>query len=203
MTKTEVQPSIGRDARPEHVSIDQTALEMTVKDRPGVMSEISAALAELGCKVSAAMAWTHNDRAACIIYVEDKSNGSPITDPCRVAHIQSHLENVVEAHHFTGERRSLRLAVPTTNRTHTERRLHQLMANDRDYEVYERCRAESEGAKVTIDNCAEKGYSIVTVRCRDRPKLLFDTVCALTDMQYVVFHASISSHRSIAVQVTL
>ncbi|KAK1383179.1 ACT domain-containing protein ACR1 [Heracleum sosnowskyi] len=202
-TKTEVQPGIGRIARPRHISIDQTALEMTVKDRPGVMSEISAVLAELGCQVSAAVAWTHNDRAACIIYVEDESNGSPITDPCRVAHIQAHLENVVEAHHYTGERRSLKLAVPTTSRTHTERRLHQLMANDKDYEeVYERCRAESEseGAKVTIDNCAEKGYSIITVRCRDRPKLLFDTVCALTDMQYVVFHASISSHRSIAVQ---
>lgn len=207
-TKMEVQPSIWRNARPRHISIDQTALEMTVKDRPGVMSEISAVLAELGCQVSAAVAWTHNDRAACIIYVEDKSNGSPITDPCRVAHIQAHLENVVEAHHYTGERRSLRLAVPTTSRTHTERRLHQLMANDRDYEeVYGRCRAESEseleGAKVTIDNCAEKGYSIVTVRCRDRPKLLFDTVCALTDLQYVVFHASISSHRSIAVQVLI
>lgn len=207
-TKMEVlQPGIGRIARPRHILIDQTALEMTVKDRPGVMSEISAVLAELGCQVSAAAAWTHNDRAACIIYVEDKSNGNPITDPCRVAHIQAHLENVVEAHHYTGERRSLRLAVPTTSRTHTERRLHQLMANDKDYEeeVYERCRAESEseGAKVTIDNCAEKGYSIVTVRCRDRPKLLFDTVCALTDMQYVVFHASISSHLSIAVQVTI
>uniref|UniRef100_A0A251VQ58 ACT domain-containing protein ACR n=1 Tax=Helianthus annuus TaxID=4232 RepID=A0A251VQ58_HELAN len=28
-------------------------------------------------------------------------------------------------------------------------------------------------------------------KCPDRPKLLFDTVCTLTDMQYVVYHATI------------
>ncbi|BBG94359.1 ACT domain repeat 4 [Prunus dulcis] len=34
----------------------------------------------------------------------------------------------------------------------------------------------------------DKDYSVVTIRSKDRPKLLlFDTVCTLTDMQYVVF----------------
>jgi hypothetical protein len=35
---------------------------------------------------------------------------------------------------------------------------------------------------------------------RDRPKLLFDTVCALTDMQYVVFHATVGSQGPLAIQ---
>ncbi|KAK1378191.1 hypothetical protein POM88_024935 [Heracleum sosnowskyi] len=61
-TKTEVQPGIGRIARPRHISIDQTALEMTVKDRPGVMSEISAVLVELGCQVSALLCATTRTR---------------------------------------------------------------------------------------------------------------------------------------------
>ncbi|RYR26864.1 hypothetical protein Ahy_B02g061174 [Arachis hypogaea] len=46
----------------------------------------------------------------------------------------------------------------------------------------------------------EKGYSIVSIDCKDRPRLMFDTVCTLTDMQYVIFHASISSHEAYAFQ---
>lgn len=66
---------------------------------------------------------------------------------------------------------------------------------------YERLHEMScECTHVSIDTCKEKGYSVVNIRCRDRPKLLFDTVCALTDMQYMVFHAAISSNSSIAVQ---
>lgn len=214
-----MQTSIGLDVRPRHVSTDRTALEMTGTDRPGMMSEISAALAELGCNVSAAVAWTHNSRVACILYMEDGSTNMPITDPCRLARIQAQLENVVKAHHFDGERRSVKLAVPTPSRTHTERRLHQLMADGRDYDdekvpspnggehwpgkLNRRCsNGNEEQTRVTIENCEEKGYSIVTVRSRDRPKLLFDTVCVLTDMQYVVFHAAMSSQGSAAIQVT-
>ncbi|CAK9156378.1 unnamed protein product [Ilex paraguariensis] len=217
--EVQVQPCIGREVRPRHVLLEHTALEMTGRDHPGLMSEISAVLAEMGCHVSAAVAWTHNARVACIIYVEDESRGGPITDPCRVAHVQAQLENVVEAHHCNGERRSVRLANPAAGQTHTERRLHQLMVTDKDYEGchccngnngdhkvhkngrwHDRQRRGCDTTQVTIENCEEKGYSIVTVRSKDRPKLLFDTVCTLTDMQYVVFHAAISSKGSAAVQ---
>ncbi|KAK4346682.1 hypothetical protein RND71_033021 [Anisodus tanguticus] len=184
----EIQTCVGRNVRPGHFSMEHTAMEMTGTDRPGLMSEISAVLAELGCHVSGAVAWTHNNRAACI----------------------AQLENVVEAHHYEGERRSVRLAAPAASQTHTERRLHQLMAADRDYEQCCSCGYEDDvlhrqkkgcnSTEVKIGNCKEKGYSIVTVRSIDRPKLLFDTICTLTDLQYVVFHASISSFESIAVQ---
>lgn len=211
---------MGKDLRPRHLSTDLTALEMTGIDRPGLMSEMSAVLAQLGCHVSAAILWTHNTRAACIFFLEDEPESGPITDPCRIAHVQAQLENVVEAHHCKGEKRSLRLAAAAAQ-THTERRLHQLMTADRDFETcFNCCRNEDEedddddvliynyghrkkcnGTRVKIENCEERGYSIVNVRSRDRPKLLFDTVCALTDMQYVVFHAAISSRGSTAVQV--
>ena len=42
---------------------------------------------------------------------------------------------------------------------------------------------------------------MVTIRCKDRPKLLFDTVCTLTDMQYVVFHGSVNAEGPEAFQV--
>lgn len=193
------------------MSKERTALEITGTDRPGLLSEISAVIAELECHVAAAVLWTHNTRLACIIYMEDDCKGGTVAGVNQVAHVQAQLENVLEAHHREGERRSVRVTAPEAGRTHTERRLHQLMASDRDYE--ECCSSSSggggrrqqgryrDGIKVTIDYCKERGYSEVNVRCRDRPKLLFDTVCTLTDMQYVVFHAAISSKGSIAIQV--
>ena len=32
---------------------------------------------------------------------------------------------------------------------------------------------------------------IVSIECRDRTKLLFDTVCTLADLNYDIFHATI------------
>nr|GMD56753.1 ACT domain-containing protein ACR1 [Ipomoea batatas] len=196
-------PCIGRDVRPWHVLTNHTALEMTTTDRPGLMSEISAVLAETGCHISAAVAWTHNARAACILYVDD---------PSQLPRLLSQLENVLDAHHCSGGSRSvMRLSEAGPGQTHTERRLHQLLAGDSDYEqccsapelgngdddgrCYRKRSCTSE-TYIKIENCEERGYSIVTIRSGDRPKLLFDTICALTDMHYVVFHASISSHDS-------
>ncbi|KAL1316115.1 ACT domain-containing protein ACR1 isoform X1 [Arachis ipaensis] len=189
-------------------SPQNTALEMTGLDRPGLLSEIAAVLAELGCTVTSGMAWTHNDRAACIIYVEDALKAGPIKDPIRLGHVQEQLQNVVEAHGDIGERKSVRLRNLAAGRTHTERRLHQLMYADRDYESCRACHGESsgehkkgcDGTHVSVSRCKDKGYWVVNVRSRDRPKLLFDTVCVLTDLHYVVFHAAIRSKSSMAEQ---
>ena len=62
-------------------------------------------------------------------------------------------------------------------------------------------RARVVETRVTIDNWEERGYAIVKMTSRDRPKLLFDTVCALTDMQYVVFHAAVTSDGIYGIQV--
>lgn len=203
----EVQKCLKRDVRPRHVSTENTALEVTGVDRPGLMSEISAVLYELGCHVPAAVAWTHKTRAACIFYIEDGLEGGPITAPEMLAHVEEQLEIVVGAHHGDGETRSVRLTTPMPGRTHTERRLHQLMYADRDYELCQGCDGGAGHWKgctrthVLIDSCKEKGYSVVNIKCVDRPKLLFDTLCALTDLQYVVFHAAISSKGCFADQV--
>ncbi|CAN0917784.1 ACT domain-containing protein ACR1, partial [Linum grandiflorum] len=204
-----------KDIRPRHVSSENTALEITGIDRPGLLSEISAVLAELHFHVTAAVAWTHNKRAAMIIYVEEGmrgGGGGGVIDSRRLTHVQEQLEMVVEAHHGMGDRMSVRLTDPGSGRTHTERRLHQLLCADMDYKPCKGCNAGGDGLlknnhrkdctkiHVTIEPCQEKGYSVVNVRSRDRPKLLFDTVCALTDMEYVVFHAAVSSLGSLADQ---
>ncbi|XP_050365286.1 ACT domain-containing protein ACR1 isoform X2 [Argentina anserina] len=203
-TTKEARICLGKEVAP---GVKDLALELTTKDRPGLMSEISAVLVELGCNITAAVTWTHNSRTASIFYVEDGVKGGPITDPIRLANVQEHLENVIEAHHEEGEKRSVRLTTPAVGRTHTERRLHQLMYEDEDYEMCRGCDGGGKGHKkccdrihVSIESCKEKGYWIVNVRCRDRPKLLFDTVCALTDLQYVVSHALVSSSGTMADQ---
>ncbi|KAK7309139.1 hypothetical protein RJT34_05641 [Clitoria ternatea] len=192
----------------QKASMENTALEMSGMDRPGLLSELSAVLVDLGCSITSATAWTYNDRAACVIYVEEASTLGPISDPKRLAHVEEQLENVVAAHGGTGERKSVRLTTLARGRTHTERRLHQLMYADRDYESCRACHGDSsgehkkgcDGTHVSVGRCEDKGYLVVNVRSRDRPKLLFDTVCVLTDMQYVVFHAAISSKKSMADQ---
>ncbi|WVZ09215.1 hypothetical protein V8G54_013745, partial [Vigna mungo] len=193
-------------AEEEVVGREITAMEMSGVDRAGLLSELAGVLVEQDCVVTAATAWTHNDRVACIILVEDAFKAGPISDPKRLGLMEEQLENVVAAHR--GERKRVRMTRLGAGNTHRERRLHQMMYADRDYESCRACEGDSsgehkkgcDGTHVSVGKCEDKGYLVVNVRSRDRPKLLFDTVCVLTDMQYVVFHAAISSKRSIAHQ---
>lgn len=86
---------------------------------------------------------------------------------------------------------------------HTERRLHQMMVEDRDYERNSNDDelAESQRPDVNVVNWYDKDCSVVTVRCKDRPKLLFDTICTLTDLEYVVFHGHVDAEGPNAYQV--
>ncbi|GMY29267.1 ACT domain-containing protein ACR2 [Fagus crenata] len=207
---------------PEHHN-EHTAIEMTGTDRPGLFSEISAALADLHCNVVEAHAWSHNDRLACVAYISDQCTDTPIDDPNRLANIEDHLTMVLRATttpNPTGNLSCSQQEVKTAEflggegtMTNVERRLHQLMLSVRDFErpsggttslpmmpTGPECDEEGRKTTVTIDSCEERGYSIVNIDCKDRPRLMFDTVCTLTDMQYVIFHASINSNDGYAFQ---
>ncbi|KAH9291026.1 hypothetical protein KI387_044155 [Taxus chinensis] len=83
----------------------------------------------------------------------------------------------------------------TIELTGTERRLHQMMFADHDYErvhsILLESRDDTTRPIATVQNCVEKGYSVINIKSKDRPKLLFDTIFPLTDMQYVVFHGAV------------
>ncbi|KAM0951347.1 putative [Protein-PII] uridylyltransferase [Dioscorea sansibarensis] len=172
------------------LSTDHTSIELTGTDRPGLLSEVSAVLTDLKCNIVNAEVWTHNTRAAAVMHVTDELTGSAVTDPERLSRIKKLLYYVLMARNKV---QGAKVAV-SGEITHTERRLHQMMLADRDYErsdkdlsdVYVR-------PSVTVINCYDKDYSVVTVRCKDRPKLLFDIVCTLTDMKYVVFHGNVDA----------
>lgn len=175
---------------------DHTAIELMGSDRPGLLSEVSAVLTNLKCNILNAEVWTHNTRAAAVMHVNDEETFSAITDPQRLSLIKELLCNVLGG----GNRKRGAKTVVTDDSTHTDRRLHQMMFADRDYErVGGDCDDDFDDKEkpirpnVNVVNWSDKDYSVVTIECKDRPKLLFDVVCTLTDMQYVVFHANIDA----------
>ncbi|CAK7346868.1 unnamed protein product [Dovyalis caffra] len=173
---------------------DHTAIELIGKDRPGLLSEISAVLANLHFNVVAAEVWTHNRRIACVVYVNDDTTSRAVDDPTRLSIMEDQLKNILRG--CEDDEKMGRTSF-SMGFTHVDRRLHQMLFADRDYEggivATEIDYPPSFKPKITVERCEEKGYSVVNVICKDRAKLMFDIVCTLTDMQYVVFHASISS----------
>ncbi|KAJ0989506.1 hypothetical protein J5N97_007862 [Dioscorea zingiberensis] len=201
-------------AEPESTS-ECTAIEMIGTNRPGIFSEISAVLAEQRCNIVEAHAWSHNACVACVAYVSDESTSTCIDDPNRLATIEDHLSTVLRPTTVTDDEfkgAKTRFLGCDSSTSHKERRLHQLMLANHDFhEPPGPTRASFSSAAsdsdedgrrttVSIDPCNEKGYSCVNVECLDRPKLMFDIVCTLTDLQYVIFHASITSHGLFASQ---
>lgn len=190
-----LRSSVGVQAAIEH-----TTIELTGRDRPGLLSEVFAVLADLKCNVVAAEVWTHNSRMASVVYITDEAIGMPIDDPDRLAKIKQLLLYVLKGDR---DKRGANTAV-SVGSTHKDRRLHQMMYADRDYDMDDTdCVSTSDRRKllVTVEHCVDKGYTVVNLMSPDRPKLLFDTVCTLTDMQYVVYHATIIAEGPEAYQV--
>ncbi|PWA36386.1 ACT domain-containing protein [Artemisia annua] len=84
---------------------------------------------------------------------------------------------------------------------HRQRRSQQIMFAERDYEKIERAEQEDRlRPQVTVLDFVEKDNMVITMHCRDRPKLLFDIICTLTDMDYVVFHGVVHTGKMEAFQ---
>ncbi|KAE8661647.1 ACT domain-containing protein ACR5 [Hibiscus syriacus] len=182
-------------------SEEHTSIELAGTDRPGLLSEVCAVLADLHCNVVNAEIWTHNTRAAAVVHVTDDSTNCAINDPKRLSTIKELLRNVLKG---SDDLKTAKTMLSAPGVMHRERRLHQIMFADRDYERIERAgvRAVEEGRsrpQITLLNI-EKDYTVITMRSKDRPKLLFDIICTLTDMQYVVFHGMINTGRIEAYQ---
>ncbi|KAK6162648.1 hypothetical protein DH2020_002489 [Rehmannia glutinosa] len=190
-----IQQSLGPRFQSMERSVDlqfaanHTTIELLGRDRPGLLSEVFAVLTDLKCNVVGGEVWTHNSRMASVVYITDEANISPIVDPDRLANIKQLLLYVLKGNR---EWRSANTTV-SVGLTHTQRRLHQIMYADRDYDNQNGDNTTNERTKplVTVENCIEKGYTVVNVSCPDRPKLIFDTVCTITNMKYVIFHGTI------------
>ncbi|KAJ8752499.1 hypothetical protein K2173_004787 [Erythroxylum novogranatense] len=177
---------------------EHTSIELIGSDRPGLLSEVCAVLTDLHCNVVNAEIWTHNARAAAVVHVTDDSTVCAIEDPKRLSTIKTLLCNVLKGNN---DLKTAKMTISPPGVTSRERRLHQIMFADRDYERVGLGRLEDKNLKshVTLLNI-EKDYTVITMRSKDRPKLLFDIVCTLTDMEYVVFHGMVDTGKMEAYQ---
>ncbi|XP_042440161.1 ACT domain-containing protein ACR8-like [Zingiber officinale] len=176
---------VGEISSTEEGATGLMALELTGVDRPGLLSEVCGVLRDLKCNVVEAKMWTHNARIACLVFVNDHHSGlipTALADrhPC----ILTRLRKVL-----SGSAAKATVVSSSPTLAHSDRRLHQLMFRDRcDEEASSSSSSSQSKLSVSVQRLAEHGYSVVNVQCPDRPKLLFDVVCTLTDMDYVVFH---------------
>ncbi|KQJ82306.1 hypothetical protein BRADI_5g08340v3 [Brachypodium distachyon] len=186
----------------EEDSHQYSSIELTGTDRPGLLSEVCAVLSDVRCAVVSADLWTCNTRVAAVVQVADAATGVAISaDPARVAEISRRLAHLLRSRSWCHATVAASVAEePSLVAMHKERRLHQLMAADPESGVIEGDGAYLQPAPgttpatvVEVTDCAQRGYTFVVVRCRDVPKLLFDTVCTITDAQYVVYHGNVST----------
>ncbi|KAF9605200.1 hypothetical protein IFM89_014313 [Coptis chinensis] len=183
-------------------SKEHTSIELIGTDRPGLLSEVCAVLADLHCNVVNAEIWTHNARAAAVVHVTEESTGCAIEDSKRLSSIRELLRYVLKGNN---DLTTAKMVISPPGVLHKERRLHQMMFADRDYEMVGRAGIEkpednSSRPEVVLLDCVEKDYTVVTLRSKDRPKLFFDTIFTLTDLQYVVFHGTVHTGRMVAYQ---
>nr|CAB3483633.1 unnamed protein product [Digitaria exilis] len=175
-----------------------TCIELTGTDRPGLLSEVCAVLASLSCNIVKAEVWTHDRRAAAVIQITDEATGLAIHDAGRMSMVQELLGTVMQGDGGAHKGCSTCTGMSVVGAARAERRLHKLMLDDDDDNAGEdRCgkARPRAGAKVVVMDCTERQYTVVILRCRDRPKLLFDTLCALTDLHYVVFHGTVDAEQ--------
>ncbi|KAK1400713.1 hypothetical protein POM88_000318 [Heracleum sosnowskyi] len=142
-----------------------TTLELTGTYMVGLLTEVFAVLSDLQVNV-----------------VESK-------DGFKIDMIETQLRNVLKGDNVIGSIKTL----VSLKVTRTERRLHKMMFADHDYEHKPIIKTNWDFPIVLIQNCLERGYFGINVYCEDRARLLFDVACTLTDMSYVVFHATLKT----------
>ncbi|WJX78571.1 hypothetical protein P8452_61780 [Trifolium repens] len=128
-------------------------------DRVGLLSEMFAVLAELQCDVVEAKVWIHIGRIASLIYVKDCNIGTSIEDYQKINRLEARLRYVLQ-----GDSDVRSATTSLSDVINPERRLHQIMFSDRDYQKNPNFEFTSETPLVTVQNWAERGYSVVNVQ---------------------------------------
>uniref|UniRef100_J3LDT0 ACT domain-containing protein ACR n=1 Tax=Oryza brachyantha TaxID=4533 RepID=J3LDT0_ORYBR len=180
---------------------DCTLVKVDSMNKNGILLEVVQVLSDLDLAISKAYITSDGGWFMDVFHVVDKQ-GQKVTDEKTIKHIEKALgpdSNLlggakggsspvrsVGMHSIGGDHTAIELKGP--DRTGLLSEVFAVLA-----ELGCNVLAAEERPAVTVEHCEEKDYSVVNVKCRDRSKLLFDIVCTLTDMEYVVSHASVSS----------
>lgn len=190
--------------------VESTIFEVAGVDRPGLLSDLLQLMTQNGCDVRSAAVWTYRKRVAFVLSVTEK--GRPIADDAKTQRLcemmAEYLQSKDGPHTVTSTK--LRGIV------HHDRRLHQIMLEDdiHDWRVREGKQTQEspyvqtsqsdndlasyrspkfDKPVIDISHFSHSNYWTVNIKCRDRTKLLLDTVCTLADMRYDIYHATIDA----------
>ncbi|KAI3730511.1 hypothetical protein L1987_61681 [Smallanthus sonchifolius] len=175
----------GRKCDERPIPNGHTTIELIGNDRPGLISELTAILSDLQCNVVTAEIWTHNTRLAAVMHVSDKETKSAVIKPEKLSKIEKILLIVLQGGH---DNREAMIRV-SNGCTWIDRKLHQIMFADRYCEL-EPTLNDKRRHKVDVVSWNDNNYSGISIWCKHTPKVLFDTICTLTDLGYFVFHGS-------------
>ncbi|RZS03550.1 hypothetical protein BHM03_00033756, partial [Ensete ventricosum] len=200
--------SVGMHSFGNHI-----AIELIGTDRPGLLSEIFAVLANQHCNVVAAEVWTHKMRVACVIYINDEATSESMKEPSRMSTMEEQLRNVLRG---CGDDVKGSCTSFSIGSTHVDRRLHQIMLADKDYEGYGGAIEEKDDMLfrpvITVDQCEDKDEKERVIKCleaailrrvsegfsleicaRDRVGLLSDVTRVLREYGLSVLRADVTT----------
>lgn len=142
--------------------------------------------------------WTHNTRVAAVMHISDEETISAIIEPGKLSKIKKLLLSVLKG---GNDNREAKITV-THGSARFDRRLHQMMFTDKDYEKGPTLN-DKQRPKVDVVNWYDNDYSAVTIQCKNKPKILFDTICTLSDLKYSIFHGKVDTEGPEAFMVIL
>lgn len=205
------------DTTDDAAKVETTVFEVSGADRPGLMADLMQLMTQNGCDVRSAAVWTYRKRVAIVFSVTEK--GRAIPDEAKTRRLKEMMIDIFQGSKGSSfvSYQNLKGIV------HYDRRLHQLMLQDdiddwrhtRKLSPYEDSskstiiHSESSGSLnggeksfrspkydkpvIDISHFSHSNYWTVNIKCRDRSKLLLDTVCTLNDMNFDIFHGTIDA----------
>eukprot|EP00210_Caulerpa_lentillifera_P004780 g4564.t1 len=169
---------------PDEIITPHTVLELTGEDRVGLLFEIARVMSTAGLDIKSLAAWTQYNRAAAVI---GALNGTrPLESKKQMEALKSDLLMLLGKHG--------RVKVQTVKECiHHERRLHRLLLQEAEQCGLVSLESSDDSPVVQIADWPRLKYWRVNIKCKDRTKLLYDTLCTLAELGYHVYHASVVS----------
>ncbi|KAI0524465.1 hypothetical protein KFK09_003835 [Dendrobium nobile] len=117
----------------ENFTSDCIALEISCVDCPDIFSKVTGMLFVHSFMMDTGEVWTHNGCTAGILYIKDRDTSRTISDRTCLSCLLKNITTVVGAHYLPDKLWGVRLH-HAAYRIHMERRLHQLMIEQMDYD---------------------------------------------------------------------
>ena len=179
-------------------------IEMLLRDEPGLLMRVSNAITKCQLNIFDTLLWSHEGYAAMLFTVAESDQ--PVRTQKDLLALQRRLEQAIEIKNQKQE--SLFIQVDCCyDCLYVEKRFYRLKM--KAFSIIERAQqqqqqqqsaspaTEGRGREPEMDITSrfddQTRYTTLHVRTRDRPQLLFVTVCTLSDLNVDVFHATIDA----------